>query len=291
MSPSLKLSGSWYRLGCDYFAAWWKIAGNDKPRALRNDHARDITHGLLRFTDYFRTVHRNHQASASLRFTSPARARARRGRGGTRGGNGEEKRVKWTTDRVHLFTSDRYDINRYLSMKRLTIRILGIPSNLPRGYHRVLSDTPPRVLLSRDYTHDSHFRPSSAARTDVLGDTVSVVRHLEWGLGTKPGSFASQIGSEYRHLPPSAFQEGLRWEERPFWSTNDGSAQVALQNQPAFYLRLTCVTVTLLCALTWRGPGTIVYDDIRPYVLRIHSFPFFSLKNRNKNFYALKSCS
>jgi len=111
MSPSLKLSGSWYRLGCDYFAAWWKIAGNDKPRALRNDHARDITHGLLRFTDYFRTVHRNHQASASLRFTSPARARARRGRGGTRGGNGEEKRVKWTTDRVHLFTSDRWWIS------------------------------------------------------------------------------------------------------------------------------------------------------------------------------------
>lgn len=107
------------------------------------------------------------------------RARARRGRGGTRGGNGEEKRVKWTTDRVHLFTSDRCDINRYLSMKRLTIRIPGIPSNLPRGYHRVLSGTPPRVLLSRDYTHDSHFRPSSAARTDVLGDTVSVVRHLE----------------------------------------------------------------------------------------------------------------
>lgn len=55
----------------------------------------------------------------------------------------------------------------------------GIPFGLASRIRRVLSGTPPRVLLSRDYTHDGHFRPSSAARTDVLGDTVSAVRHLE----------------------------------------------------------------------------------------------------------------
>lgn len=41
------------------------------------NRARDITHGPLRSTDYFRAAHRNHQASASLRFASLMSARAR----------------------------------------------------------------------------------------------------------------------------------------------------------------------------------------------------------------------
>jgi len=84
-------------------------------------------------------------------------------------GNDEEERVK----RTHRSSPPVHQ--RYIAAIYRSLLVNETPHDQKESRDSVklaswispctLRCTPPRVLLSRNYTHDSHFRPSSAART------------------------------------------------------------------------------------------------------------------------------
>jgi len=244
-------------------AARWKIAGDDEPRAPRNDRARAVFSRSASVFQLFPYHASKSPARTSLRFAG--RVRTTRIRGNTKGkwrrrseSNGPPSPPVSAIDPA----IDRLERNRQIATDLSRER-----SRMNRGYYRALSRALSWIIAPMT-TFDL---PTGRARTSLTRFWLSAT----WNEVSAP-----RVGSSLNIVTC------LRRRSRKVWGERNGHFEAppvdrcrwrSSENRPVFYLHFTCVTVTLSHALTWRGPGSVDVVLLRPDGLPAGVF-LFSLK-------------